>query len=83
MFGILSVLFVVMFVFVFATILIGAFRTMSLSGKVFQIVERQLDEQLSRSQDGSSGEAAKLPCAHCGRPVSSGEKCPNCGASLV
>ena len=53
MIGILSVLFVGVFVFVFATILIGAFRTMSMSGKVFQIVERQLDEQLYRSQNSS------------------------------
>ena len=83
MIGILSVLFVAVFVFVFATILIGAFRTMSMSGKVFQLVERQLDEQLSRSQNGSSGEAAKPQCAHCGSAVSSDEKCPNCGASLV
>ncbi|MBC8114359.1 MAG: hypothetical protein H7062_08285 [Candidatus Saccharimonas sp.] len=83
MFGILSVLFVVVFVFVFATILIGAFRTMSMSGKVFQVVERQLDEQLSRSQNSSSDEAAPLQCAHCGSAVRSDEKCPNCGASLV
>lgn len=83
MFGILFVLFVVVFVLVFATILIGAFRTMSLSGKVFQIVERQLDEQLSRSQHNSSGEAVKMQCAHCGSAVSLAEKCPNCGASLV
>ena len=83
MVGILSVLFVAVFVFVFATILIGAFRTMSMSGKVFQLVERQLDEQLSRSPDGSPDEAAKLQCAHCGSAVSSAEKCPNCGASLV
>ena len=83
MFGILFALFVVVFVIVFATILIGAFRTMSMSGKVFQLVERQLDEQLSRSQDGSTGEAAKRQCAHCGSVVSSDEKCPNCGASLV
>ena len=83
MIGILSVLFVAVIVFVFATILIGAFQTMSMSGKVFQLVERQLDEQLSRSPDGSSDEAAKLQCAHCGSAVSSAEKCPNCGASLI
>ena len=78
-----AVLFLAVFVFVFATILVGAFRTMSMSGKVFQIVERHFDDQLSRSQNGSSGEAAKPQCAHCGSAVSSDEKCPNCGASLV
>ena len=78
-----AVLFMAVFVFVFATILIGAFRTMSMSGKVFQIVERHLDEQLSRTQTGSSDQAAKLQCAHCGSAVTSAEKCPNCGASLV
>lgn len=83
MFGILFVLFLVVFVFVFVTILIGAFQTARMSGKVFQVVEKQLDEQLSRSEAGSSGEATKLQCAHCGSAVGSTEKCPNCGASLV
>ncbi len=83
MFGVVPVLFLVVFVFVFVTILIGAFQTAKMSGKVFQLVEKQLDEQLSRPPGGSPVEAAKLQCAHCGTAVSPGEKCPNCGASLV
>jgi len=83
MFTLVFVLFLIVFVFVFATILIGAFQTARMSGKVFQIVEKQLDEQLSRPQNASSNEAAKRQCAHCGSAVTSAEKCPNCGASLA
>ena len=83
MFALVFALFLFVFVFVFATILIGAFQTARMSGKVFQIVGKQLDEQLSRSEHGSPGETTKLQCAHCGSAVTSTEKCPNCGASLV
>ena len=80
--GILFVLFAIVFGLVFVSILIGSFRTMSLSGKVFQLVERQLDEQLSRTQSVSPAEATKLQCTHCGSAVVETEKCPNCGAAL-
>lgn len=82
MFGVLFFLFVAVFV----SILFGAIRTMSLSGKVFQLVERQLDEQMSRVQPGSPDNAVTLHCGHCGHcgsAVASAEKCPNCGAGLT
>jgi len=79
MFGVLFFLFVAVFV----SILFGAIRTMSLSGKVFQLVERQLDEQMSRVQPGSPDNAVTLQCGHCGSAVASAEKCPNCGAGLT
>ncbi len=83
MFAVLFALFVVVFVVAFVSILVGAIRTMSLSGKIFQTVERQLDEQLSRPQNSPSDHAAKLRCAHCGTVGAVAEKCPNCGASIV
>ncbi len=82
MFGVLFVLFVGIFGLMFVSILIGMFRTRSLSGKIFQLVEQQLDEQLSRPQNTTSGQASNLQCAHCGSAVTPSEKCPNCGANL-
>ena len=80
--GILFFLFVAVFGFVFVSILFGAIRTMSLSGKVFQLVERQLDEQMSRVPQGSPDKVDTLRCGHCGSQVAFAEKCANCGAGL-
>ncbi len=80
--GILFLLFLAVFGFVFVSILFGAIRTMSLSGKIFQLVERQLDEQMSQVPQGSPDKVDTLRCGHCGSAVASTEKCPNCGASL-
>lgn len=79
MFQVMFGLFVVLFVCVLASILVGAYRTMSLSGKIFQAVEKQLDEQLAQSQAASDS----VRCDHCGTKVGSNEKCPNCGATLA
>ena len=50
------------------------FNVARFSGKVFSHVERELDRQ------ASSQPAEEVKCAYCGSNVTSGEKCPNCGA---
>ena len=80
--GLFGVVFAVIFALVFINIARGIWVTSRMSGKVFDLVERQLDRQLSE-RDGAAREAAKPQCAHCGSSVGAGEKCPNCGATLV
>lgn len=81
--GIMAILFTMIFIFVFATIIIGSIRTMSMSSKVFNIIERQLNNQLAAQPDESQRQTECIVCAHCGSSVKAAEKCPNCGATLA
>ncbi len=82
MFGILSAIFVVMFVVVVVSIGIGFWKTAQLSGKVFRGFEQALDQQLNAQQ--ASGTAAQnLKCPHCGSTGVQAGKCPNCGADMA
>ena len=83
MFSFVFALFLIVFAIVFVMILFGAVQTARMSGKVFQLVEKQLDEQLSHPQNTPAVEATKRQCDHCGSTVTAAEKCPNCGASLA
>ena len=80
--AILVVFFVIFGVSV-VTILSGFFRTARMSSKIFEVVERQLDQSLTGVSAGQSTLPNKAQCEHCGSSVLQADKCPNCGASLI
>lgn len=75
--GLFGIVFGIIFVLVFVNVVRGMWATSRLSNKVFDMVERQLDQQLSASRP-----ATKVECPFCRSSIDSAEKCPNCGASL-
>lgn len=77
MFGIMMVLFFVVFGIIMASTVFGFWSTARLSGKIFQVVERELDRKISGASE------TKLSCAHCGSMITATDKCPNCGAGIA
>lgn len=75
--GLLGVVFAIIFVLVFVNIVRGMWATSRLSNKMFDLVERQLDQQMAASQP-----KPKQECPFCHSSIEAAEKCPNCGASL-
>jgi predicted Zn-ribbon and HTH transcriptional regulator len=77
-----GVLFAIFFVFVFINIIRGFWMTSRISGKVFDLVERQLDQQLTE-REGMAASTQPIECSHCGSSIAPAKKCPNCGADVA
>ena len=89
MMPILGVLFLVVFVVVFITILSGFWRMRGMANKVFTLAEQEMERKLREGVSSASAtivtEAAADPevCSHCGSRVPTKvAQCPNCGAGL-
>ncbi len=87
MISIIGVVFLVMFVVVFFTIISGFWRMRGMANKVFtlaeQEMERKLREGLSNPTVGTKATSDPGVCSHCGsRLTANAVECRNCGASL-
>lgn len=87
MMPILSVLFLVVFVVVFVSILSGFWRMRGMANKIFKLAEQEMGRKLREGPARTSAPtvAATDPvvCSHCGSRVTANvAQCPNCGAGL-
>jgi hypothetical protein len=73
MFGLLSVVFIVMFVLVG----VGFLRHARTANRIFDLAHRELDRRHAELE-----RPAEVECAHCGSRVPHARDCPNCGAGL-
>jgi methionyl-tRNA synthetase len=80
-FGILVVIFILIFTLVTVTIAVVIWKTARLSGKILRTAEEALDRPTNGRQ-AFEATAARSKCQHCGSAVEQGSKCPNCGADL-
>lgn len=84
MFELLGVLFGIVFLGMFLSILLSGWRVSRMVNKVFTLAEREMDRKLSDpSSQSPETNAAPAECSHCGRrvPTQAGQ-CPNCGATV-
>ncbi len=87
MISMIGVVFLVMFVAVFFTIISGFWRMRGMANKVFtlteQEMERKLRERLSNPTVASNATSDPGVCSHCGsRLTANAVECRNCGAGL-
>jgi DNA-directed RNA polymerase subunit RPC12/RpoP len=85
MIPIFGVLFMLVFVLVFVTILSGFWRMRGMANKVFTLAEKELERKI-REGSATKTEATSNPavCSHCGsRITTTVAQCPNCGAGLA
>ena len=87
MISIFGVVFLVLFVVVFFTIISGFWRMRGMANKVFtlaeQEMERKLREGLSNPNAGTKATPDPGVCSHCGgRLTANAVECRNCGAGL-
>lgn len=88
MISIVSTLFLVVFVLVFLgtffSIISGFWRMRGMANKVFTLAEQEMDRKL-REGPTMASEATPDPavCSHCGNRVTAKlSQCPSCGAGL-
>ena len=84
LFEILFVLFVVIFVMAFFTIIAGFWRMRGMANKVFSLAEQEMERKL-REGSATDAESPREPavCSHCGgRVTAQVSQCPSCGAGL-
>jgi hypothetical protein len=82
MFEVVFLLAGLIFVAVFLTTITGFARHARLHGRVFDLVERQLDEAMRRPTAPHSTPPERT-CGHCGRAGVTTSECPNCGAPVA
>ncbi|MBC7818452.1 MAG: hypothetical protein IAG10_16320 [Planctomycetaceae bacterium] len=84
MIPIFGVLFMIVFVVTFFTIISGFWRMRGMANKVFTLAEQEMERKL-REASATSTVTALDPavCSHCGSRVTAKvSQCPSCGAGL-
>ena len=88
MISIVGVLFLVVFVLVFLgtffSIVSGFWRMRGMANKVFTLAEQEMDRKLREGPEtGSEATPDPAACLHCGSRVTAKvSQCPSCGAGL-
>lgn len=87
MISIFGVVFLVMFVVVFFTIISGFWRMRGMANKVFTLAEQEMERKLREGLSNPSAANKTTPdlglCSHCGsRLTANAVECRNCGAGL-
>ncbi len=85
--SIFGVVFLVVFVAVFCTIISGFWRMRGMANKVFTLAEQEMERKLREglSNPNAATKATSDPglCSHCGsRLTANAVECRNCGAGL-
>lgn len=87
MIAIFGVVFLVLFVVVFFTILSGFWRMRGMANKVFTLAEQEMERKLREGLSNPSAATKATPdpevCSHCGsRVMANAVECRNCGAAV-
>ena len=87
MISIFEVVFLVMFVAVFFTIISGFWRMRGMANKVFSLAEEEMERKLREGPSNPTAATNATPdsglCSHCGsRLTANAVECRNCGGSL-
>lgn len=84
MISIFSLLFLMVFVVAFFTVISGFWRTRGMANKVFSLAEQEIERKLRDASATSTDAASDLTvCSHCGSRVTAQiVQCPSCGAGL-
>lgn len=87
MISIFGVVFLVMFVAVFFTVISGFWRMRGMANKVFTLAEQEMERKLREGISNPTAATKATPdpglCSHCGsRLTANAVECRNCGAGL-
>ncbi len=87
MIPIFGVVFLVLFVVVFFTIISGFWRMRGMANKVFTLAEQEMERKLREGLSNPTSATKATPdpgvCSHCGsRLTANAVECRNCGAGL-
>jgi hypothetical protein len=89
MFSLIFIVFVLIFMAAFITIVAGFIMHASVFSRIFNVVNRQLDQRIAAMDAAPAARptaedppAHERRCDHCGSKVAAVPACPNCGASL-
>ena len=87
MISIFGVVFLVLFVVVFFTIISGFWRMRGMANKVFTLAEQEMERKLREGQSNPTAASIATSdpgvCSHCGsRLTANAVECRNCGAGL-
>ena len=87
MISIFGVVFLVLFVVVFFTIISGFWRMRGMTNKVFTLAQQEMERKLREGLSNPTATTNATPnpgvCSHCGsRLTANAVECRNCGAGL-
>lgn len=87
MISIFGVVFLVLFVVVFFTIISGFWRMRGMTNKVFTLAQQEMERKLREGLSNPTAATQASPdpgvCSHCGsRLTANAVECRNCGAGL-